>query len=46
MVKIIITDQQQSKEYQLPDYGSLTVTTQNGKGKVVFIERTDKTKLV
>ncbi|SON66774.1 conserved protein of unknown function [Latilactobacillus sakei] len=44
MVKIIITDQQQSKEYQLPSYGSLTVTTQNGK--VVFIERTDKTKLV
>lgn len=44
MVKIIITDQQQSKEYQLPSYGSLTVTTQNDK--VVFIERTDKTKLV
>ncbi|AWV72100.1 DUF2292 domain-containing protein [Latilactobacillus curvatus] len=44
MVKIIITDQQQSKEYQLPSYGSLTVTTQNNK--VVFIERTDKTKLV
>ncbi|WP_158022150.1 DUF2292 domain-containing protein [Latilactobacillus curvatus] len=44
MVKIIITDQQQSKEYQLPSYGSLTVTTQNDK--VVFIERTDKTKLI
>ena len=44
MVKIIITDQQQSKEYQLPSFGSLTVTTQNNK--VVFIERTDKTKLV
>lgn len=44
MVKIIITDQQQSKEYKLPSYGSLTVTTQNNK--VVFIERTDKTKLV
>ncbi|MGU9988174.1 DUF2292 domain-containing protein [Latilactobacillus curvatus] len=44
MVKIIITYQQQSKEYQLPSYGSLTVTTQNNK--VVFIERTDKTKLV
>ncbi|MCP8863026.1 DUF2292 domain-containing protein [Latilactobacillus curvatus] len=44
MVKIIIKDQQQSKEYQLPSYGSLTVTTQNNK--VVFIERTDKTKLV
>ena len=44
MVKIIITDQQQSKEYQLPSYGSLTVTTQNDK--VVFIERTDKTQLI
>ncbi|MCT3533275.1 DUF2292 domain-containing protein [Latilactobacillus curvatus] len=44
MVKIIITDQQQSKEYELPSYGSLTVTTQDDR--VVLIERTDKIKVV
>lgn len=44
MVKVVITDHEKIKEYQLPSYGSLTVTTQNDK--VVFIERTDKAKLI
>lgn len=43
MGKVVIMDHERTREYQLPTYGSLTITTQNGK--VVFVERTDKTKI-